>query len=96
MLLGDVIRGLDNEVVAAETLLGVGDLGLLAAMRTAAAASGLSPGAFAARAVRFYADAADEAEWVALMGDLGRASDPGVACLERAFAWTLANTGPDA
>ncbi len=90
MLLGDIIARLADETIAAEAVLALGDLSLLAALKARAAASGVGLGAYAARAVRIYADGAPAAEWTTLIGVLGRAEDPGTACLGRVFAYVLA------
>jgi len=86
MLLGDLLNAFDDEAVAAETILRVGDVALIAAMRKQAEAHGLSLGAFAAATVRRYADEASDEEWATLIGQMGRADDPGAVCLRRAFA----------
>ncbi len=86
MLLGDLLNSFDDEAVAAETILRVGDLALVAAMRRQADALGLSLGAYASLALRRYADSASDEEWTTLIGQMGRSQDPGAVCLKRAFA----------
>jgi len=86
MLLGDLLNAFDDETVATETILRVGDLALIASMRTEADALGLSLGAYAVATVRRYADSASDEEWTTLIGQMGRADDPGAVCLKRAFA----------
>lgn len=86
MLLGDLISRFDDEAVAAETILRVGDLALIAAMRHDAETLGLTLGAYASATVRRYADTASDEEWTTLIGQMGRAEDPGAVCLRRAFA----------
>jgi hypothetical protein len=54
MLLGDIISRLDDEAIAMQTLVGLGDLVLLTQVETAAAAEGLTAGGFAARAVNLF------------------------------------------
>ena len=96
MLLGDVIARLTDETTAAEAILDLGDLGLLAGMRARAEENGVALGAYAAWAVRTYADNASSDEWMTLIGALGRSEDPGVTCLRRAFAYVLAGAAaPD-
>ncbi|MEX2319590.1 MAG: hypothetical protein WD626_07030 [Bauldia sp.] len=90
MLLGDVIRQLEDETIATETVLRIGDLGLLAEMEASAEEAGVSLGTFAAWAIRQYADNAAADEWTTLMGALDRSEDPGVTCLQRAFGYVLA------
>lgn len=86
MLLGDLISRFDDEAIAAETILRVGDLALIAAMRRESEMLGLTLGAYAAEIVRRYADTASDEEWTTLIGQMGRADDPGAVCLKRAFA----------
>jgi hypothetical protein len=99
LLLGDVIARLTDETVAAEAILGLGDLGLLAEMQARADENGVALGAYAAWAVRVYADSASSEEWTTLIGAISRSDDPGVTCLGRAFAYVLAaedGSGEDA
>ena len=95
MLLGDIIARLDDEAVAAEALLRLGDLGLLADLSALAAAEGLTLGSYAAWAVRAYADAAPADEWLGLLADLVRVDDPGAAYLRRALAFVVASAAPE-
>jgi hypothetical protein len=92
MLLGDLLSRFDDENVAQEAVLALGDLAMVARLREAADANGLAFGALAAGAVRRYAAEASDEEWTTLMGVLSRAPDPGSACLRRALAHVL---GPD-
>jgi hypothetical protein len=89
MLLGDLLSRFTDESIAAETIVGLGDLPLIAKLREQAETDGLTLGAYAAGAVRRYAAEATDEEWVTLMGALGRAPDPGAVCLQRAFAHVL-------
>jgi hypothetical protein len=105
MLLGDLLARFEDEGIASEAVLGLGDLPLAASLRTAAEGEGMTLGAYAAAAVRRYAAQASDEEWVSLMGALGRASDPGAVCLRRALNYVIADfnasagattaTGPD-
>jgi hypothetical protein len=90
MLLGDVLARFDDEAVAAEAILALGDLALIAKLRNRAEAAGQSLGDYAASTVRCYAASAPDEEWITLMGALGRAEDPGAVCMKRAFAYMLA------
>jgi hypothetical protein len=89
MLLGDVLARFEDEAVAAETILGLGDLALIARLRERAEAVGQSLGKYAASTMRCYAASAPDEEWITLMGALGRAQDPGAVCMMRAFAFML-------
>jgi len=90
MLLGDVLARFDDETVAAETILSLGDLALIARLRQRAEAVGQSLGEYAASTVRCYAASAPDEEWITLMGALGRTQDPGAVCMTRAFTYMLA------
>lgn len=89
MLLGDLIARLDDEAVAAEALIGLADLSLVARVEAAAEASGLTPGAVAARAVAAFADGASEDDWLSLVGSLSRSDEPGRECLRRMLEASL-------
>ena len=92
MLLGDLLNQFEDEGVAAETILWVGDLAMIAAMTRGAEAASLTLGAYAAATVRQYADGASDEEWTTLMGQMGCSEDPGAVCLKRAFALLAAQT----
>ena len=85
MLLGDILNRLENDGEAAEVILGAGDLRLLAVMRERAEAEGLDLAAYAKAAVHRYAAQASDEEWLTMMGQIGRAADPGLTCLKRAL-----------
>lgn len=85
MLLGDILARLTDETTAVETILGAGDLTLLAAVKEQAAAEGLDLAVCVAQTVQRYAHEASDEEWVTLVGMLNRSPDPGVTCLKRAF-----------
>ena len=86
MVLGDLLARFGDESAAAGAVLSLGDLRLVAGLRQRASAHGLGLGAFAALAVRRYAEEASNEEWVTLMGELGRSADPGIAFIRRALA----------
>ena len=85
MLLGDLLSRFIDESIAANALLRLSDVALLAEVRARAKADGLALGTFAALAVQRYAQDASNEEWVTLMGELGRCEDPGLTCLKRAL-----------
>jgi hypothetical protein len=89
MLLGDLLSRFADEAIAAETILRVGDLATIAAMQKTADELGLTLGAYASQAVRFYTDSASDEEWTTLIGLMTRAEDPGAVCLKRAFAYGM-------
>jgi hypothetical protein len=93
LLLGDVIRRLEDEVFLTETMLRIGDLGLLTRLHERAADNAVPIGNYALWAVRSYADRAPPDEWTTLVGIIGQAEDPGAVCLKRALSYVLAGEG---
>jgi UDP-3-O-acyl-N-acetylglucosamine deacetylase len=90
MLLGDLIARFDDPIVAAETLLALGDLSLVGRVREAAVQQELTPGELASMAVRMFADTASDEEWVTALGQMARTPEPGLELLRRALQWSLA------
>jgi hypothetical protein len=88
-MLGDILAKLTDETVAVETILGTGDLTLLAAVREHAAAEGLDLAACVTQTVQRYTNEASDEEWVTLMGLLNGSQDPGTTCLKRTFEHAL-------
>jgi hypothetical protein len=88
MMLGDLLAQFDDETTTVDTIFRLGDLRMIAALRTSAEAEGLGLGAFATRAVQRYAEAPDE-EWITLLGELGRSDDPGLVFIKRALAHAM-------
>jgi len=86
-MLGDLLANLTDETTATETILRSGDLQLLSEARERAAAEGLDLAAYVTRTVQRYATAASDEEWITLVGLLNRSPDPGMICLQRAFAY---------
>lgn len=89
MMMGDLLQQITDDAAAAEMILGVGDLPMLAAMRERAEAEGIDLAAFSRGAVRHYVAHATDEEWVTMMGLINRAADPATTCLKRAFASAL-------
>ncbi|MGD9879055.1 MAG: hypothetical protein AB7F22_24025 [Reyranella sp.] len=96
MLLGDMLAALGDETEAASTLMALGDLKLMVALDGAAHRAGETTASYAVRAVRRFADQADDDAWLDLMGALERADDPAAACLGRMLAWSLRRDGEPA
>lgn len=88
-MLGDLIARLEDEAIAAEALLSLNDLSLVARVAKASAGAGLPPGAYAAAAVGRYVTEADDQEWLSLIGIMTRHADPSGAFLRRALAKEL-------
>ena len=85
MMLGDVLRRLNDDVEATEIILGVGDLRLVTAAQQRVKAEGLELAAYLRGTVQRYAAEASDEEWITLMSTIGRAADPGLACVKRAL-----------
>ena len=96
MMLGDMLRRLNDDSEATEIILGVGDLPLMVAAQQRAKAEGLELVAFLREAVQRYAAEASDEEWITLMGTIGRAADPGLACVKRALESALREGNPSA
>lgn len=96
MLLSDLIGQLSDAAAADEALIRVGDLALLAELRTCAEADGLDVGAYTARAVARYASEASGDDWVTLMGAMNRARDPALVFLRHAIAHAASPGGVSA
>lgn len=85
MLLGDLIARFADPMTVDEALAALGDLALVTRLTVRADEAGLSTGAFAAACVASYADTASDDEWTTLMGQMGRAEDPGLVLMRRAL-----------
>lgn len=89
MQLGDLIRRLQEEGVAVESLLLLGDATLLARVASTAAMFDEDVGAYVAAVAGRFAASADDETWLRLIGDVERAADPGAAALRRMVLWAL-------
>lgn len=89
MLLGDLIARFDDNAVAMETLLAIGDLSLVARVEEAAAREGVTPGEFAVSAGHRFCDGASDDDWVSLIGVMSRTDDPGTVCLKKMLEFAL-------
>ncbi|HEY5216311.1 MAG TPA: hypothetical protein VIJ17_05400 [Pseudolabrys sp.] len=88
-MLGDILARLTDETTAVETILGAGDVALLAAVQQRAAADGLDLAACLTQTVQRYTNEASDEEWITLIGIMNRSQDPGTACIKRAFEVAL-------
>lgn len=86
MLFADLIAQLKDPDLAAETLLSLDDLALVASVREAASRDGLTAGAFAARATEHLAAHANDETWLTLIGLMNGSADPGQVLLHRALS----------
>jgi len=89
MLLGDIIAQLEDETVADEALIGLGDLALTTRVAAAAAREAMARGEFVAACVGAFAANASDEEWVTVLGQMGRSDVPGRVLLRRAIESSL-------
>jgi hypothetical protein len=89
MLLGTLMTQLGRPERAAETLITLGDLVLVAEVEAMAAAGGETVADYAAAAVERFASAADDEAWLTLVGRLERADDPAGVFLSHALRFAL-------
>jgi CO/xanthine dehydrogenase FAD-binding subunit len=89
MLLGDVLRDLQDETLAMGALAAMNDLVLLTRVRNAAGLLAETPGEYAANSVRGFADRAGDEDWQALVTAIQNSADTGQTCLAHMIDWAL-------
>jgi hypothetical protein len=89
IILGDILGQFDNPSVIAATLKQFGDPGLLAQAEEKAGAHGETLGDYASASAQLFSSQARDDDWVAMMAAIGRAEDPGAACLRRMLEWAI-------
>jgi len=89
MLFGALLDKLNDETLAVETVISLGDLGLLMRVEKLAADNDLGFGEAVTHAVRNFTANADADHWVQLMSTVNRAEDPGAAALKQMLLVTL-------
>jgi hypothetical protein len=94
MQLGDLIAQLEDETVADEALIRLGDLSLLTRVAAAAAREAMSRGEFVASCVGQFAARASDEQWMTLVGRMARADDPGRVFVRHAIEAALAQQDP--
>ena len=85
MQLGDIIAHLEDEAVADEALLELGDLALTIRVTEAGAREAMTRGEFVAACVGNFAARATDEEWLTMLGLMGRSDRPGQVLLRRAI-----------
>ncbi len=73
MLLGDVIARLEDDAVADETLVALGDLALTARVAAEAAREATTRGELVATCVGQFAAQASDEQWLQVLGKMARA-----------------------
>ena len=96
MLLGDIIARLEDDAVADEALISLGDLALAARVAAAASQEALTRGEFVATCVGQFAAHSSDEQWLTVLGQMGRAEDPGRVFLRHAIEAALGPAGPAA
>jgi hypothetical protein len=89
MILGDVLRELEDPQLVAAALKQFTDPDLIAQAEKKAAAHGETLGEYASASVRLFSNAANDDDWVAMMGAMARTEDPGAICLRRMLEWAI-------
>ena len=89
MMLGHLLDRLGDDTVAAELLVELGDLHLLAEVDTMCMAFDESRGQYASAAVRRFTRLASDEDWLGLMTALERGDDGASACLTRMVDFAL-------
>lgn len=90
MLLGTLLRRLEDTADAAAALEALGDLVLLAQVTATAQEYGETAGEYAAGATRRFANTASGDDWLALTTALERSEDPARAALGVMVRWSIA------
>ena len=90
MLIGDLISRFEDETTAAEAVLDLNDLRLVASVANAADEVDLTVGEFVASMVRHFITHASDAEWLTLFGKLSGSQDPGRAFLHHILSAAVA------
>ncbi len=94
MQLGDIIAQLEDDAVADEALIALGDLTLTAQVATAAAREAMTRGEFVAACVGQFAAQASDEQWLTVLGQMGRSNLPGQVLLRQAIAAALKPPAP--
>ncbi|CFX58906.1 conserved protein of unknown function [Candidatus Filomicrobium marinum] len=81
MLLGDLIKQLDDEAAATEALLSIGDIAFIVRIQELAAAEETALGAYLRRKISHFSATADADTWMAVMMTSSRSKNPGGNCL---------------
>ncbi|MGQ3671520.1 hypothetical protein ACT6QG_03870 [Xanthobacter sp. TB0136] len=96
MLLGTLLRQLQDERIANDLLFALGDVTLAARVEQAAGVMDENVGEYAAGACARFSDGADDEAWLALMTAIERSTDPAATCLRTMLEWSMARDAEDA
>ena len=91
MLLGDLIAKVQQPSFAAEALLVLDDLALMARINIASDRAELEPGEFISQSIGAFVDRATDEEWLSMIGAMSQAENPGQAFLHRVLSKAVAS-----
>ena len=89
MLLGAIMTQFQDEETAADALLSLGDIILLAQVEAARQAHDESVGAYVSGAAQRFSRQASDEDWLGLMTALERTSNPAASCLTTMVRWSM-------
>ncbi len=89
MLLGALLRQLEDERLASQMLMALGDVTLAMRVEKAAARFGETAAEYAAGACARFGEGAGDEDWLALTSALERGADPALTCLRAMIEWSL-------
>ena len=89
MLLGDIINNLAQESGAEEALVSLGNITLLATVKSECAVQGETLAEYASGSVRRFSNLASDDDWLQLMGKLEGADNPSAMCLSSMLHWSV-------
>ena len=90
MLLGEVLTAARKSGDGIKDWLAHIEPEIWTAMGKAAEADGIDHATYARFAVADFSKSASEDDWATMMGQIGKAQDPGQACLLSMITWRLA------
>ena len=90
MLLGAILTDLQDENAAAESLMLLGDIVLLAEVEAARLPHGEGVGEYVSGATQRFAQLASDEDWLRLMTILEKSRSPAARCLSTMVRWSIA------
>ena len=90
MLLGAILKDLQDEDAAAAALLSLGDIVLLAEVEAARLPHDESVGEYVSGAAQRFAHRAADEDWLRLMTVLEKSKFPAASCLTTMVRWSIA------
>ena len=90
MLLGAILKDLQDEDAAAAALLSLGDIVLLAEVEAARLPHDEGVGEYVSGATQRFAQLASDEDWLRLMTLLEKSQSPAASCLTTMVRWSIA------